>query len=644
MDIPLNGAPESWFTPRQLELIDNSVRHQNELGYGIHRQDVMNLLMREAGATRRDGSVFLDSNAGPQLGVGQFTRGTWNALGFGGDPLNVETAIPATVEHMVRVGTGGSAERVGRLPFDNERAIVGHQTGPGGVRAWEQAGRDYEVLRRFAPGHDPVAYMQNVQNGTLWRMHEQAGNRWNAQEEQNWRLNDEALGFLGPGGQVRTDEAWGVNPVGDFYRMQLGPSGTLGQEMPWNIPGIINPEYGHYLQTQGLMPANLLPNAGTDLTNTTWTAPAGSQPGWWGPWGAEQVHNWAQEGVSHGYGAPVMSLLGNLNYNLVDPGIAPGPGNAPLGGQAQVATGGVDLAHWIAQQWGQGWGQRGVDPGVNVWDATPTQVWDAHPDLTFWDASANPLNPVWRPAGGGWGEAGPGGVNWTAGQAELQAAGNPNNWIWNPATTSWGTFAGGIGEPLLDYNRWYEDVMAGISPVPEGGYNPTTGLAPLPQGLGYEGASGLTQLPPGRDPYQAMVEYNNWASTMSGAASLGPVAAHGGPVIYGFPGLGQGPTYPATQGPNVFTVGNTTFNPVTGQTINPWNPLGGINPLTGVPNSMMAQPGSSATAGPLKPEDQSADQFRLFDPNQQQQQQQQLQQQMLMQQKKQPQPFSLFGG
>ena len=37
MDIPLNGAPENWFTPRELQLIDESVRHQNKLGHGINR-------------------------------------------------------------------------------------------------------------------------------------------------------------------------------------------------------------------------------------------------------------------------------------------------------------------------------------------------------------------------------------------------------------------------------------------------------------------------------------------------------------------------------------------------------------------------------------------------------------------------------
>lgn len=315
-------------------------------------------------------------------------------------------------------------------------------------------------------------------------------------------------------------------------RLAPGPGGVLGQPLPWQQAGQITPEIGHYLQTLGLMPNSLQQDAGTDFTNTTWSAVPGMQPGWWGPWGAEAVHNWAQEGVTHGYGDPIMGLLGNLNYNLADPGIAAGPGNAPLGGAALAATGGVDLAHWIAQQWGQGWGTRGVDPGLEIWDATPgvhvlgrpfsdsPNVWDAsgvqpswqgNNDLMFWDVTRPGVHVIDQPSG----TAAPP----TPGQPDIHVwGGDVTNWVPADPSSTWGT-PGGVS-PYAGWQAGQQDMF----------FNPNTnnwgtgtggGIGSWSPTSGYQGPSGFAAVAPGGT---GPVDYQHYFDT----AGINPTTTFGG--------------------------------------------------------------------------------------------------------------------
>jgi hypothetical protein len=400
-------------------------------------------------------------------------------------------------------------------------------------------------------------------------------------------------------------------------QLRQGPGGLLGEAPPWERAGIINPEYGHYLQSQGLMPSNLVPNGGTDFTNTTWNAPAGSQPGWWGPWGAEAVHNWAQEGVTHGYGDPIMNMLGNLNYNLVDPGLPAGPGNAPLGLPPGAATGGVDLAHWIAQQWGTGWGHRGVDPGtqtrrdMDIWDAAPVQqTWEGRPDLTFWDASPGTMTgapiyvpgggemqgPIWQPAGGTWGT--PGAITPAAGWAEIQAHGNPSNFFYNPATTTWGTFTGGggIGHEIDDYNRWYENVIGGVTDRP--GPNEFREFGLVPEGTFDVNSLGST--------YPMVNQLWTWLGGPTAYATVGQQIHDTTEALRNnIPsGWGQTSTGNLSPPPMHFP---TTPGPTPGNGLpSDWYIPPGFSATWGTGGAMMAQPGASATGSMGGSHDQPA--------------------------------------
>ena len=531
-DVPIGGVPRSVFESTELgrQLLPNIEFWANQ--YGLNPQHMMDIIWRESGAGNiANGTAYI------QLQAPTHGRGVYGPAGLKNDtypgvgvtnPHDPGQAAMGLAIIMNTYGRGGNIGPNGPqgmfLPYDPLRMGVFYNGGPTLGRRWEESGRNNNILNS-----ETRNYIEHTTRGIGIEYNQSNINRaWANTPEvaQLWRQHDQDLGLVGPLGQVRTDAPmWGQNPVGDFWRLQQGPPGMLGQPPPWERAGIINPEYGHYLQTQGLMPSNLVPTAGTDFTNTTWNAPAGSQPGWWGPWGAEAVHNWAQEGVSHGYGQPLMGLLANLNYNLVDPGLPAGPGNAPLGGTPApigpttglpgTATGGVDLAHWVAQQWGTGWGNRGLDRGLDIWDATPgvrvqnrpfsdspnvwdasgvAQRWEGQPaDLTFWDATRpSNVHVIDQPSGTG----GPGpGIqvwsgdvsNWvpTTGTWGTPGAVSPyqgweqnQNMFYNPGTRNWGSVAPGVN-PNPDLGTWrpeegysgpnYQDYFA-TAGLPSGGF------------------------------------------------------------------------------------------------------------------------------------------------------------------------------
>ena len=318
---------------------------------------------------------------------------------------------------------------------------------------------------------------------------------------------------------------------------------------PWQNPGRIGEAAGGILQHHALMPNNLVYNPETQA----WDVPTEQRfPGGTGIWGSESVAGWLSE-VDPATAGAGQDYLRHLGYGAPDPGtpsqILPVPSNWPNSQIPGVMTAGVDLSHWLAQQYGQQ--NSGMNFGGNIYDAsgnfgTRGNVYDASGipqtrDLyeqyrgNVYDASDIPqTRDLYEQAIGG--------------------VANPATYTGPDYSQYFGALGrGGYGLPSPGT---YSGPGVGALPTPGTYANQDVGMT----GLGYQGSSGITNLPDMTLAHQIGAgQLSNWVAQMNSAAHYSPLAASPGPVVYGSPGLGSQFSFPATNSGQIF--GASGFTP-----------------------------------------------------------------------------------
>jgi Transglycosylase SLT domain len=292
-----------------------------------------------------------------------------------------------------------------------------------------------------------------------------------------------------------------------------GPEGFSSGQFPWFTPGRISEDVGEILQHHALMPNNLVFN---DQTGA-WDVPQERRyPSNVGIWGAQRVADWlpsSSPGFEHdylqhlGYGAPNPGVLGNFMGQT--PGVSTlGMGNQGWGNIGDMSTPGHTPFDYT--QWLNALGTSGGNPG-NLGSGFNMNLYNQFAGIGGTPGGYQPDFSV----------AGPGGFP-------------------------------------IDYLHYLQ--TAGL---PSGGFDQYD----ISAGLGYEGSHGLTTT---GDPSLAnaigMGQLQNWLATMGSAGHYSPLAASGGPVIYGNPSLGQNFAFPGTNSGQIFAASG--FNPATNAGIN----------------------------------------------------------------------------